>query len=294
MANEVLSIKRSTLTGIGNAVRAQTGKSEEISVLALEDEIRSIGTGVDTSDATITPETVFENEIGYGKAGRVVGTFTLAPELATQGSLLSQVKVALEDKAAGGGGAGIDGIPAGYARADYIQFTQAQIVDTGIICNQNTKIQVCFTRERSTQHYMYGVASSDNTASVTAYLGGSWRFGNKSATKTISMTRDDIFYSAIVDNSEISVTGNASTISGVNEFETVGTLTLGGCRSSDGTLSSAQFAGKIPFFVIWQGEEQVRKLVPVVSAEGVYRFFDMVSKAFFDSVTGSALEGGNL
>ena len=75
-----------------------------------------------------------------------------------------------------GGGGGSGGLPAGYSRVDYIQFTGGQTVDTGIICNQNSKIHLAFTRERSTQHYMYGVASSGNTASVTAYMGGELAF----------------------------------------------------------------------------------------------------------------------
>lgn len=248
---------------------------------------------IDLTEDSVAPETVFEGETFHGADGEAkTGTFTIETEMSEQDSLISQIQQALQGKAAGGGGS-IDGIPAGYARCDYIQFTGAQTVDTGIICNQNTKIQVVFTREKSTQHYMYGVASSDNTASVTAYLGGSWRFGDKYATKTIT-TSEDMVYGSVVNNSKIAITANSSAISGVNDFETVGSLLLGACRNANGTVAASQFEGKILFFAMWQGSEQVLKLVPVVSAEGVYRFFDMVSLSFFDSITDTALEGGNL
>lgn len=192
-----------------------------------------------------------------------------------------------------GGGWGDVTLPDGYSRVDYIKFTGEQTIDTGAICNQNTKLQVVFIREKSSQHYLYGVASSDNKASLTAYLGGSWRFGNKSVTKTI-ITNADMIYNAVVDNSQISVTGSYSAISAVNEFETVGTLQLGGCRSSSGTDGAPQFEGKILFFIIWQGDEQILKLIPVVNGNGVYRFYDEVSGNFFDSITDTPLDGGNL
>ena len=192
----------------------------------------------------------------------------------------------------GGGGSGSDDLPAGYRRVDYIQFSGEQTVDTGIICNQNTKIQLAFTRERSTQHYLFGVASSDNTASVTAYVSGSWRFGDKYASKAPT-TNADMIYSGIVDNSQVTITGNKSAISGVNEFETVGTLLLGACRNSNGTVGASQFIGKIFFFSMWEGDTQVLKLVPVTDGTA-YRFYDMVSKAFFDSITDTPLNGGNL
>lgn len=191
------------------------------------------------------------------------------------------------------GGGGDSAIPNGYKRCDFIYFSEEQIVDTGVVCNQNTKLCVLFTREKSSQHYLYGVASSNNTASVTAYLGGSWRFGNKSSTKTPA-TNADMIYSGVVDSSKITITGSAATISGVNEFETVETLLIGSCRGSDGSIGSAQFEGKILMFAIWQGDEQVLKLIPVVSTDGVYRFYDEVSGNFFDSITDTPLEGGNL
>lgn len=190
------------------------------------------------------------------------------------------------------GGGGASDLPAGYSRVDYIQFSGEQTVDTGIICNQNTKIQLAFTRERSTQHYLYGVASSDNTASVTAYLGGSWRFGSKSATKT-PVANANMFYSALVDKANITITGSASAISGVDDFETVGTLLLGSCRSSDGELGTPQFVGKILFFAMWEGAKQVLKLVPVTDG-AAFRLYDMVSKTFFDSITDTPLDGGYL
>lgn len=194
--------------------------------------------------------------------------------------------------ATGGGGSADPELPEGYIRCDYIQFTGKQTIDTGIICNQNTKIKAEFSREKSSQHYLLGVASSNNTASVTAYLGGSFRFGNKSASKILN-TNEDMIYSVILSNSEITITDSKTTISEVNDFETVGTLQLGGCRNSSGTDGAAQFEGKIPFFTMWEGNVQVLKLVPVVNSEGQYRFWDMVSKTFFDSITDTPLQGGN-
>jgi hypothetical protein len=194
----------------------------------------------------------------------------------------------------GGGGGGDSGLPSGCKRVDYIYFDGQQIVDTGIICNIDTKIQLCFTREKSTQHYLYGVASSNNTASVTAYLGGSWRFGNKSAAKSGSATHEKISYGAFVDKTTISVTGSTSAIGGVSNFETIGTLLIGSCRSAAGAVGEAQFVGKIFTFVMWDGDTQTLKLIPVVDADGNYHFYDEVSKQLFDSMTDTPLGGGNL
>jgi hypothetical protein len=192
------------------------------------------------------------------------------------------------------GAVSFPGLPEGYARCGYIQFTDAQIVDTGIICSAASKIRVVFMRELDASHYMFGVASSGNTASVTAYLGGSWRFGNKSANKSPYVTTsDDFVYTGILDSSQISITNSKTAISGVSAFETVGTLLLGSCRNSDGTLGTPQFQGKIFQFEMWSDSEQVLNLLPVVSFEGVYRFWDSVSGEFFDSITEVPLAGGN-
>ena len=177
-----------------------------------------------------------------------------------------------------------------YTRVGYIQFTGEQTIDTGIICNQNTKIKVVFTREKSAQHYLFGVASSDNTASVTAYLGGSWRFGNKAITKTLT-TNEDMVYSGVLDSSQMTITASKATISGVNDFETVGSLLIGTCRSASGNVGSPQFLGKIYSFEMWEGIEQVLKLIPMVNKEGVYGFWDDVSKTFLTSITDTQLQG---
>lgn len=189
-------------------------------------------------------------------------------------------------------GGGSSDLPAGYRRVDYIQFTGEQIVDMQIVGNQNTSIQIVFTRERSTQHYLFGAASSGNTASITGYMGGSWRYGNKYATKN-PITAADMIYSCTMDNSQVTITGSKTAISGVNDFETVGSLLLGACRNSDGTLGASQFIGKILFAAAGQGGELVRKLVPVTDGT-VFRFWDAIGKKFHDSITDTPLEGGNL
>lgn len=193
-----------------------------------------------------------------------------------------------------GGGGGDTDLPAGYRRADFIRFTGEQLVDTGIIGNQDTEINVSFVWGNSTQRHLFGCASADNTASITAYMNGSWRFGNKSQSKNISAKNAKLPYSALVNKSTISLNSSVTSISGVADFETVGTLLLGGARDSDGTAPSVAFTGMVFYFILLESGELALKLIPVVNADGVYRFYDLVSKTFFDSMTDTPLEGGDL
>jgi hypothetical protein len=192
------------------------------------------------------------------------------------------------------GGGGDSELPSGYSRVDFIEFAGNQLIDTGIIGNQDTQITASFTWGSATQNHLFGCASSDNTASITSYMNGSWRFGSKSATKTVAKNNTVLPYAARIDKTMIGVTGSNTTISDVADFETIGTMLLGGARSSSGALPSSGLVGRVFYFNVWQGDEQVMKLVPVVSADGVYRFWDMVSKTFFDSIADTPLDGGNL
>lgn len=195
----------------------------------------------------------------------------------------------------GTGGASDPILPSGYTRVNYIRFTGDQMVDTGIICNLETKIRVLFTREVSAAMYLYGVASSGNTASVTAYLSssGAWRFGNKSASYTVTVN-PDLVQTAIVSKTGIVRANATSSFSGTASFTTVGTLLIGGGRNADGTLGVSSYIGNIFIFEIWDGSTQVLKLVPCKNPDGVYGFWDTINNQFHESITSTPLEGGYL
>lgn len=182
-----------------------------------------------------------------------------------------------------------------YTRVGYIRFTGKQTVDTGIICNQDTRIRIVFTREKGEANYLFGVSSTNNTASVTAYLssGGAWRFGNKSASTTLT-TSEDLVHTAIVDKTGILRAGTTQSFSGVSTFETIGTLTIGSCRNSNGTLGSPQFEGKIWAIEMWQGDVPTAQFVPHIRRDGTYGFLNVVTQDFHMSITDTPLEGGNL
>lgn len=211
----------------------------------------------------------------------------------SESALIQQIAGALVGKAAGGGSAGI--LPAGYACVPCVKFTGEQVVDTGVICNQDTKIRILFTRDNSDAQYLYGVVNSSNTASVTAYLSssGSWRFGNKYASKNIAVS-SEMVQCAIVDKTGVDLANSTGGISGVTDFETIGTLLIGACRLASGAVGAAQFVGKILSFEIWQGDALALQLVPAVNASGAYGLFDTVAGEFHESITDVPLEGGTL
>lgn len=182
-----------------------------------------------------------------------------------------------------------------YTHIDFCQFSGDQTIDTGIICTQDTKIKAVFTREKSSAQYLYGVASADNQASVTAYLsnGGTWRFGDKRYSISIDVS-EDFIQTAIVDKKGFVFSKVDSGISSLTDFKTISTLTIGSCRNANGTLGTPQFDGKIFHFSIWQGEELVLNLCPVVTADGEYGFLNSIDNVFYGSITDVPLDGGNL
>lgn len=206
-----------------------------------------------------------------------------------QTSLIQQIKEELQGKTAGGG----SDLPDGYKQCDYIQFSGTQWVDTGIIGNQDTQICASFTWENDTQRYLLGCAHADNTAAITVYMNGSWRFGNKVASKNISVKNPMLPYSALLNKTTIAATSGITSISEVNDFETIGTLLFGGCRSSNGNYPTSGIVGKGLRLIIWQNNERVLELMPVTNGNGEYRFWDLIGRKFFDSVTNSSLGGGN-
>lgn len=253
---------------------------------------------IDISDSTVTPETLAKGVTAYDKSGKVIvgtmesgNTEDLNAVLTEQEQLIDELKTALKNKTSGGGA---DGLPTGYKSVDFIEFSGEQLVDTGIIGNQDTQIRAMFTWGNSTQNHLFGCASSDNTKSITSYMNGSWRFGAKYATKSIAKNNTLLPYSAYVNKSIIGVTGSSTSISDVADFETIGTLLLGGARSSSGALPSSGLVGRVFSFHLWQGDTQVLKLIPVVDGNGVYRFWDIIGKTFYDSITDTPLSGGNL
>lgn len=241
--------------------------------MAVSKVIYAGDTLIDLTEDTVTPETLAKGITAHDKTG--------APIVGTMES--------------GGSGGGAPDLPDGYMHAGYIRFNDAQIVDTGIIGTQDTKIKVIFTREDDAGMYLYGCASSGNTASITAYLSssGSWRFGAKSANRALTADPELVHTSIQSKTGVVAISPN-NTYSGVTAFETVGSLLIGSARNSSGTVGVASYVGKIFLFQMWEGSTEVLHLSPVVSTDGVYRFYDKVSGNFFDSITDTPLDGGTL
>lgn len=95
----IMDISDSTVTEgtLAKGVTAYRADGEKIT--------GTMESGVDTSDATAKADEIFKGKTAYVNNKKVTGTFP-SGEIDTQASLISQIKTALQGKAAGGGGSG--------------------------------------------------------------------------------------------------------------------------------------------------------------------------------------------
>jgi hypothetical protein len=169
-----------------------------------------------------------------------------------------------------------------YQLLEYIETNGTQYIDTGIFCDQDTKIEMIFTREETSARYLFGVASSDNKASFTGYQSGvnsgSWRFGGAYARPKVVENTKITF---TMDKSGIILGGNQYNYVGtVGTFATPQTLVLGGCNSPEGAVGNVRHIGKLYGFKLWQSDVLVANYIPCTNLKGIAGFWDNVSKQF--------------
>lgn len=199
-----------------------------------------------------------------------------------QAALIAELRAALEDKVAGEGGGSGGILPSGYYVLPCIQFNGKEWIDTGVYCNQNTTIRLAYTRDDNTARYIYGVANSNNSASVTAYVtstSGNWRFGSK-AVSLATPNNATMVQGADINKTRVLRGGTTSALNAGN-FTTEQTLVLGGGKLADGSVSlSTCFVGKIIYFSIYDGDTCVLNYIPCMNRDGVCGFWDTVAEKF--------------
>lgn len=167
-----------------------------------------------------------------------------------------------------------------YTFLEFLQFDADMVFDTGIICTNNTQIEIGFIKESDTAQYLYGVRTANNTASVTAYLNtnGAWRFGN--TYKTLTFNRGTRYDVAVNSSGVLVETLLNKYNATVKAFTAPYTLTIGSARTTAGEVSDAQFAGKLYYFRVYEGDSIVLDYSPCVTSQGIYGFWDSVAGKF--------------
>lgn len=184
----------------------------------------------------------------------------------------------------------VGGMPAGYTQCEYLQLDGGQYVDTGILADINTSIEIVFTRETSSKFYLLGAVSSDNKATVSAYQGGYWRFGARYTTPTVA---ENTKHSAVICNDNILLNGKTVKWSGTNTgFVTPYSIVVGTSHLANGSINTTRHVGKIYGFKMWNGDTLVADYTPCRDPNGVYGFWDNVARAFRASEGNTEFTGG--
>lgn len=170
------------------------------------------------------------------------------------------------------------------AEVEYLQSTGTQVIDSGIVGNLDTEIEVSF---KTTGTMAKAIAGSrgDNTNDINLYVDGSatMRFGNKSARGSFS---PNTAYTFIANKTAFTINGTAKAINATNTFETPTNLFIFGNQNGQGAFI-------LYYIKITKDGYLVRDFIPVRVGQVGY-LYDQVSGQLFGNVgTGDFVLGND-
>lgn len=174
-------------------------------------------------------------------------------------------------------------LPSGYTQLEYIQSTGTQYIDTGVVPNQDTKVDTIFTMNDYSGKAIYGSRIAYNNRTFSAMLSGadnnsSFQYNNEAKANDIAY-QNGTRYHIIQDKNNLYINDVLKQTFTYSNYTCPGNLYLFAVNQN----GSIPFYGKISvsFFKIYDNGTLVRDFIPCKNNSNVVGMYDLVNDMFY-------------
>lgn len=187
-------------------------------------------------------------------------------------------------------------LPEQYTLLEYIESSGTQYIDSGIIFNQNTRVDSKWNIiYKNANAGIYGARYATSNRSFSL-----WSINSTTLQSDYNTTKYNYNNYLNSTNIEISWNKNYRTISlSSQETFTYGTFTCPGnayifAVNINGNVSDSKVCGKLYYMRIYDDGKLVRDFVPVVNNQGTRGLYDFVTKTFFTNKGSGSFTGSKI
>lgn len=189
-------------------------------------------------------------------------------------------------------------LPSEYQEVEYIESSGVQYIDTGVLPNSNTKIEMS-----ATINQFVGTSNKQiyNARGNNKYYGLSYAQGSKfnhyygsSFSNVVFASSSPLTINVVQDKNNLNVKINDVELNNARTFsEFVSDYTLYiFVANNAGSLYEPIPSMKLYDFAIWEnGEELTRNFIPAINTYNVVGLYDTVTKAFYTTPIGTFTHG---
>ncbi|MBO4293159.1 MAG: InlB B-repeat-containing protein [Clostridia bacterium] len=188
-------------------------------------------------------------------------------------------------------------LPAGYEQVEYINFNGSQYIDTAVLTKQSLIVEAEFSTTTKSKTFFGGRTSTGANSLVFGYFDNNSSYVGFGKDTTIYSTTinpiDGNKHKVILSNDIYQIDGTDQTINNRSTLTQFNNIYLG-TWNNNGSADSRMYIGKIYSFIVYDGPEIVRFMIPCVNkSTGKAGFYDLANGVFYGKTTGDDFTYGN-